>query len=128
MNSSESWSCPFKFKLVLRLRFVHTKLRMYCIKFSSCTKKNSIILLRHITRNKIKHLFNPIPDGVLGKHYTLGGGAICPPPLLIPCLMSKYDKYDKWYIIGKLLCSTFRIYLYIFKKPLTMPFQMCKKF
>ena len=27
--------------------------------------------------------------------------------ILIPCLMSKYDK---WYIIGKLLCSTFRIW------------------
>ena len=70
------------------------------------------------------------------------------------------SKYDKWYIIGKLLCSTFRIckkslqicknwifyckiQLYSknvckkklskkweiihFKKPLTMPFQICKK-
>ena len=69
------------------------------------------------------------------------------------------SKYDKWYIIGKLLCSTFRISkkickfakiefviakssyivkmfakkncpknekLYIFEKPLTMPFQICK--
>ena len=68
------------------------------------------------------------------------------------------SKYDKWYIIRKLLCSTFRICkiicknwifyrkiqlysknvcknncpknekLYIFEKPLTMPFQVCKKF
>ena len=64
-------------------------------------------------------------------------------------------KYDKWYIIGKLLYSTFRICknickfakfeflftkssyivkmlandkLYIFEKPLTMQFQICKKF
>ena len=59
------------------------------------------------------------------------------------------SKYDKWYIIKKLLCSTFRIEffiakssyivkmfakkicpknekLYIFEKPLTMPFQICK--
>ena len=63
------------------------------------------------------------------------------------------SKYDKWYIIRKLLCSTFRIFkknckfaklnflsqnsvyrkncpknekLYIFEKPLTMPFQICK--
>ena len=37
-----------------------------------------------------------------------GGGAKfdLPPPLEFPCLMSKYAK---WYIIGKLLCSTFRI-------------------
>ena len=71
------------------------------------------------------------------------------------------SKYDKWYIIGKLLWSTFRICkkiwkfakiifliaksrykvkmfakkicpknekLYIFEKPLTMPFQICKHF
>ena len=72
------------------------------------------------------------------------------------------SKYDKWYIIGKLLCSTFRICkknlqickkwifyrkiqlysknvckkkicpkndkLYIFEKPMTMPFQICKYF
>ena len=71
------------------------------------------------------------------------------------------SKYDKWYLIGKLLCSTFRICkkiskfaklnfypkiqlysknvckkkicpknekLYIFEKPLTMPFQICKTF
>ena len=71
------------------------------------------------------------------------------------------SKYDKWYIIGKLLCSTLRICkkklqicknwffyrkiqlyrkclqtkicpknekLYIFEKPLTMPFQICKSF
>ena len=37
--------------------------------------------------------FNPIPAGVLENQE-------------IPCLMSKHDK---WYIIGKLLCSTFRI-------------------
>ena len=34
-----------------------------------------------------------------------GGWSIWP-PLQIPCLMSKYDK---WYIIEKLLCSTFKI-------------------
>ena len=34
--------------------------------------------------------------------HTLGIGS----PLLIPCLISKYYK---WYIIGKLLCSTFRM-------------------
>ena len=58
------------------------------------------------------------------------------------------SKYDKWYIIRKLLCSTFRIskkmqicknyrkiQLYskmfakiFFEKPLTMPFQICKNF
>ena len=85
----------------------------------------------------------------------LGGGSN---PLQIPCLMSKYDK---WYIIGKLVCSTYRSCkkiskcakikffiekssytvkmfakkicpknekLYIFEKPLTMPFQIWKKF
>ena len=63
------------------------------------------------------------------------------------------SKYDKWYIIGKLLCFNFRICkknlqicnnwvffckiqskkkmskndnICIFKKPLTMPFQICK--
>ena len=73
-----------------------------------------------------------------------------PPYLEIPCLM---PKFDKWYIIGKFLCSTFiickkngnlqnknffckiQLYskhvkkwskIYIFKKPLTMPFQICK--
>ena len=47
------------------------------------------------------------------------------------------SKYDKWYIIGKLLCSTFRICKKIAnlqklnffrKKPLTMPFKICKKY
>ena len=75
--------------------------------------------------------------------------------------LSLLSKYDKWYIIGKLLCSTFESAikickfekieffiakstfivkmfaktnclknekLYIFEKPLTMPFQICKNF
>ena len=50
---------------------------------------------------------NPIPAGILENQDMLGGGSIWPPPHQhILCLMSKYDK---WYIIGKLLCSTFRI-------------------
>ena len=43
-------------------------------------------------------LINHIPAGVLEKQDT--------PPLWIPCLMSTNGK---WYIIGKLLCSTFSI-------------------
>ena len=94
--------------------------------------------------------FNPISAGVL-ENQAMVGGVTLTPPLSIPCLI---PKYDKWYIIRKFLCSTFRICkkicklakieffiakssyiekicpknekLYIFKKPLTMPFQICK--
>ena len=45
---------------------------------------------------------NPISAGVLENRIMIN----LTPPLKIPCLLSKYDK---WYINGKLLCSTFRI-------------------
>ena len=57
---------------------------------------------------------NPFSAGVLENQDMLGGGSIWPPPTLyIPCLMSKYDK---WYIIGKLSCSTFAKILFFITK------------
>ena len=46
--------------------------------------------------------FNPISAGVLENQDMLRGGQFDPPPL-----NPMFD--DKWYIIGKLSCSTFRI-------------------
>ena len=58
---------------------------------------------RHNSRPNL--LQNLISAAGYLKTRICGGGAIWP-PLQIPCLMFKYDK---WCIIGKLSCTTFRI-------------------
>ena len=73
--------------------------------------KGEICMIKNFSENRryLPHFwsdqgFNPIPAGVLENQDMLGGVNLTPPS------KSKFlSKYDKWYIIRKLLCSTFRI-------------------